>query len=386
MKMVKLKKGVWVAGMLLLLASICMGTMVSAKGKGKKKVPVKRITITAGKQKSLSFKYKGKRISRKKLSCRSSNKKIVTVKKGKIKARKAGKATVTAKYKKSVRKYRITVKAKKAKKTEERSFEVVNQDLLPLVSEFPSLNLKEDSFYGSVESWWSPSEALDPTVQKAWVLIDPDGEPINYQGWELVKKSSMTPGAEGYGVFEGMEKPDTLLGIKLNALSGKKTHYNIDTDAIEKGANVNGSYNMRVDFAPDANVCTTANKMRLIREWIATYQNTRSQLMINYQKDYIQMNVITADIAHSVYISNYGVYEESYAAVFYDRGCDKYQHYGEMESINRGLDIWADHDSIYQPDLSDLYDNISKKYGTGSGCTGLQWFKNLRYYKERGIE
>jgi hypothetical protein len=77
---------------------------------------VTKVSIKQGSTKKLNWKTVSKR-NRKKIRWKSSNRKIVSVSSnGTIRAKRTGKATVTAKYKKKQQKYKITVIAKTTKK------------------------------------------------------------------------------------------------------------------------------------------------------------------------------------------------------------------------------------------------------------------------------
>ena len=107
---------VLIAALLLTVPSCGTGKAAeSASAKSSKKQTVKltktKLTMKAGA--SRTIRLKGAKASR--VSWRSSKKSVASVSKGKIKAKKAGKAVITAKYK--GRKYRckVTVKKKAAK-------------------------------------------------------------------------------------------------------------------------------------------------------------------------------------------------------------------------------------------------------------------------------
>ena len=68
----------------------------------------KSLTLSPGKSKTIRLKG----VSAKRVRWSTSNKKVATVSKGKIKARKAGKATITAKYKTKKYKCRVIVRKK----------------------------------------------------------------------------------------------------------------------------------------------------------------------------------------------------------------------------------------------------------------------------------
>lgn len=93
----------------LVIGILGNGSQVQA---AKVRLNMTKKTLTVGKK--VTLKVKG---TRKKVKWSSSNKKVASVSsKGKVKAKKAGKATITAKVGKKKYKCRITVKKKKAKK------------------------------------------------------------------------------------------------------------------------------------------------------------------------------------------------------------------------------------------------------------------------------
>lgn len=107
---VKLKKG-W---SLVLLFSLIMGAiycpnMSAAKSK---KVKLNKTKVSLKNKQKYTLKLKG--VKNRKVKWSSSNKKVATVKKGVVSAKKAGKCVVTAKYAKG--KYKCTVIVVKSKK------------------------------------------------------------------------------------------------------------------------------------------------------------------------------------------------------------------------------------------------------------------------------
>ena len=107
----------WVLA-LMMIFSVFPATQVNAATKPK--LSKTKITMTVGQSKKL--KVKG--ISKKRAKCikwKSSKKKVVTVTKtGKLKARKAGKATITAKVGKKKLKCKVVVKRKRKKATKKK--------------------------------------------------------------------------------------------------------------------------------------------------------------------------------------------------------------------------------------------------------------------------
>ena len=109
----KLKKGL-VFGMLIIMT---MGLMISGSLKtvsaaGKIKLSKKKISLKVGKSQKLKLK-KGKKLLGH-VKWKSSNKKVATVSsKGTVKAKKIGKATIIARYKKKSFKCKVIVTSKK---------------------------------------------------------------------------------------------------------------------------------------------------------------------------------------------------------------------------------------------------------------------------------
>jgi hypothetical protein len=105
---------------LLMVVPSCGGDRAAAESsKSPKKQVVKlsksKLTLEAGKSKTIKLKGAKKN----KVKWTSSKKAVATVSKGKIKAKKAGKATITAKYKNKKYKCKVIVRAKAAD-TEEK--------------------------------------------------------------------------------------------------------------------------------------------------------------------------------------------------------------------------------------------------------------------------
>ena len=110
------------AGSIVLCAVVAMSTVLApldSRAASSIKLSAKKATLTVGKSKTLTLKKGKKKLSGVKWS--TSNKKVATVKNGKVKAKKAGKATITAKYKKKKYACKVTVKAKTKKQTTDNS-------------------------------------------------------------------------------------------------------------------------------------------------------------------------------------------------------------------------------------------------------------------------
>ena len=104
---------------LIMVAGLAItSTPNSASAAGKMKLSKTKLSLKVGKSKTLKLKKGAKSIGR--VKWKSSNKKVAVVSsKGKVKAKKAGKATITAKYKKKSYKCKVTVtSAKKSKNVE----------------------------------------------------------------------------------------------------------------------------------------------------------------------------------------------------------------------------------------------------------------------------
>ena len=105
----------------MLIASLVCGiigpnTTQTAYAAKKIKLSKSKITMKKGQSKKLTLKKGKKKL--KNVKWKSSNKKVVSVtSSGKIKAKKVGKATITAKYKKKTYKCKVTVKKAKKKTT-----------------------------------------------------------------------------------------------------------------------------------------------------------------------------------------------------------------------------------------------------------------------------
>ena len=110
---------------LLLSAVTLMGTAASVQADAKTKVKVSKVTVKSnygtsvhvavGKKVKLTttVKVKPNKAANKKVTYKSSNTKVATVSsKGKITAKKAGKATITVKAGNKVKKITVTVKKK----------------------------------------------------------------------------------------------------------------------------------------------------------------------------------------------------------------------------------------------------------------------------------
>lgn len=107
----------WILTFVMML-SILPATQVNAATKPK--LSKTKITMTVGQSKKLTVKGISKKQA-KRIKWKSSSKKVVTVTKtGKIKARKAGKATITAKVGKKKLKCKVTVKKKSKKSTKKK--------------------------------------------------------------------------------------------------------------------------------------------------------------------------------------------------------------------------------------------------------------------------
>lgn len=107
----------WVLAFMMML-SILPATQVNAATKPK--LSKTKITMTVGQSKKLKVKGISKKRA-KRIKWKSSKKKVVTVTKtGKIKARKTGKATITAKVGKKKLKCKVTVKKRSKKSTKKK--------------------------------------------------------------------------------------------------------------------------------------------------------------------------------------------------------------------------------------------------------------------------
>ena len=107
-----LKKGLSLILALMLILTLAVPRINAQAASKKVKISASKATMEVGETKAVSLKKGSKKIT-KKVKWKSSNKKVATVSsKGKIKAKKKGKATITATYKGKKYKCKITVKAK----------------------------------------------------------------------------------------------------------------------------------------------------------------------------------------------------------------------------------------------------------------------------------
>ena len=97
--------------LIVLLTSFSVTAYANAAQKNKTSISIskKSVTLTKGK----TYKLKMKNANAKKVKWSSKNKKVATVKNGRITAKSVGKTTIIAKYKKKTYKCKVTVKAKK---------------------------------------------------------------------------------------------------------------------------------------------------------------------------------------------------------------------------------------------------------------------------------
>ena len=140
----------------LILMSIAFSSPISVSAAAKPKLNKKSVSITRTK----SYKLKLKNAKASKVKWSSSNKKIAVVSKGKVTAKKVGKATVTAKYKGKSYKCKVTVKAKVVKKG---TFSVYKNE---------SITLQLKSSLGTVlkvKSWKSSNKAVASVTSKGVV-------------------------------------------------------------------------------------------------------------------------------------------------------------------------------------------------------------------------
>ena len=101
------------------------GVKINVKAAPKKvSISKKKLTLKVGKKTTLKL----KNANASKVKWSSSNKKVATVSKGVIKAKKVGKATITATYKK--KKYKCTVTVKKSGMTKQQAFNKVKNYLI----------------------------------------------------------------------------------------------------------------------------------------------------------------------------------------------------------------------------------------------------------------
>ena len=209
---------------LLLALAICVtgviGNEASVDAKTKVKISNTRITLTVGQSKTL--KVKG---TKKKPKWSSSKKSVATVsKKGKVVAKKAGSATITAKIGKKKYKCKVTVKNKKKQQntnTVKPSTPTQNQEIKLnniKIKNAKDIYLEEERQLGIEKN---PSNATNKKIQ--WTSSDPAIVSVTSDGKIVGKKAGnaeITASADGVSdscwikVSPRMSTPNTHVTVK----------------------------------------------------------------------------------------------------------------------------------------------------------------------------
>ena len=150
----------WVLA-LMMIFSVFPATQVNAATKPK--LSKTKITMTVGQSKKLKVKGISKKRA-KRIKWKSSKKKVVTVTKtGKLKARKAGKATITAKVGKKKLKCKVTVKKRKKKSNSSKKTVRLSKSSLTIQED----DIDDLTVYNATEKVkWSSSDKNIATVKQ----------------------------------------------------------------------------------------------------------------------------------------------------------------------------------------------------------------------------
>lgn len=198
--------------MMIVVGAAAADTEVKAATKSSRK------TITVGNSAKLKLSVNGKWISYKKIKFKSSNKKVVKVKKGFAIARKTGKATVTAVCKGV--KFKWKIKVKKRKKV---SLTVGQQ--LPI-----KINVEGKNVASKKVKWKSSNKKVAAISKKGILTAKKAGKTIvsaKYKGYMLNWEINVKAGAKGNDVVTVPK-------------STRAQNYNKVKDYINK----NGSFNL----------------------------------------------------------------------------------------------------------------------------------------------
>lgn len=147
--------------LIVLLTSFSVTAYANAAQKNKTSISIskKSVTLTKGK----TYKLKLKNANAKKVKWSSKNKKVATVKNGKITAKSVGKTTIIAKYKKKTYKCKVTVKAKKKPTTTKK--ETASESTSDLPQQEKSLKLMVDG--QEIDVIWEENASVNALKEMA---------------------------------------------------------------------------------------------------------------------------------------------------------------------------------------------------------------------------
>lgn len=143
---------------------------VDSNAAAKIKLSKTKITMTVGASTVLTVKLGKKKVSGSKVKWKTSNKKVVSVSKGKLKAKKAGNAKITATYKGTKKVCKVTVKAKSSDKNINNADNNNNN-----TNTTNSTNTDKESVYAISQS--SASIEVDNTLD---IKVTKDGSDATY--------------------------------------------------------------------------------------------------------------------------------------------------------------------------------------------------------------
>lgn len=122
-----IKRGMSILLCMVMVLGVVLSPMDAQAAKAK--ISAKKITLTVGQKKTLTVKKGSKKV--KGVKWKTSNKKVATVKSGKVTAKKEGKATITAIVKKKKYTCKVTVKKKKSTQTNNEVVPPTNNEAVP---------------------------------------------------------------------------------------------------------------------------------------------------------------------------------------------------------------------------------------------------------------
>jgi len=213
-------------------------TVVSAAASKKLKASTTKVTLKEADTKTIKLTYDGKKLTASKATWKTSNSSVATVSKGKITAKAAGTATITAEYKSKEVEIKVTVSAStlKASKSSVSLKEGEEQKV--------SLTLNGKKLTASKATWTSSNSSV-ATVKNGEITAKAKGTATitaKYNGKEVkisvtVSESTLTASTTKIIVDKGKTKTITLKynGKSLSASKATWKTSNSDIATVSKG-------------------------------------------------------------------------------------------------------------------------------------------------------